>query len=151
MVKVVINDSKGLVQSAGNNVVIENSLTVGAEQRLRGRQTQKFTHADADTQNHTLTVAQIKDGLLVHTSNTGAGTLTTPTAAAIIAGDSGVGALEQNGDSIIMYYMNDGSETVTVTAGSNVTVLGDADVATNTGATLIFRRHSSTTVRCFVV
>ena len=151
MVKVVINDSKGLVQSAGSNVVIENSLTVGAEQRLRGRQTQKFAHADADSQNHTLTVAQIKDGLLVHTSTAGAGTLTTPTAAAIIAGDSGVGALEQNGDSIIMYYMNDGSQTVTVTAGSNVTVLGDADVATNTGATLIFRRHSSTTVRCFVV
>tara|TARA_Y100000592_G_scaffold88461_1_gene144305 strand:- start:354 stop:809 length:456 start_codon:yes stop_codon:yes gene_type:complete len=151
MVKVVISDNKGLVQEAGTNVVLENSIAVGGDLELRGRQTQKFTHADADTQNHTLTVAQIKDGLLVHTSTTGAGTLTTPTAAAIIAGDSGVGALEQNGDSIIMYYMNDGNQTVTVTAGSNVTVLGDADVPTNTGATLIFRRHSSTAVRCFVV
>ena len=151
MVKVVINDSKGLVQSAGSNVVVENSLSVGGEQRIRGRQTQKFTHADADAQNHTLTVAQIKDGILVHTSVTGAGTLTTPSAAAIIAGSSGVGALEQNGDCVIMYYLNDGDQTVTVTAGSNVTVFGDPDVATLTGATLIFRRHSSTTVRCFVV
>jgi len=151
MVKVVISDNKGLVQEAGTNVVVENSVSISGDLELRGRQTQKLTHADADARNHTLTVAQIKDGILVHTSVTGAGTLTTPTAAQIIAGDSGTGALEKNGDCIIMYYINDGNQTVTVTAGANVTVLGDPDVATLTGATLIFRRHSSTTVRCFVV
>jgi hypothetical protein len=146
MVKVVVSDNKGLVQYGGQNgSAVENNLNI------RGRMMQKMTHADADAQNHTLTAAQIKDGILVHTSTGGGGTLTTPTAAQIIAGDSGTGALEKNGDCIIMYYINDGTQTVTVTAGANVTVLGDPDVLTLTGTTLIFRRHSSTTVRCFVV
>ena len=101
MVKVVVSDNKGLVQYGGQNgSAVENNLNI------RGRMMQTMTHADADARNHVLTAAQIKDGILVHTSVTGPGTLTTPTAAQIIAGDSGTGALEKNGDCIIMYWHN---------------------------------------------
>ena len=120
MVKIVVNNAKGLVQYGGQSgAEFEEDLTV------RGVLIEKLTAADADSQNHTLTIAQIVDGILVHTSVTGPGTLTTPTAALIIAGSGGKGVLSANGDCLTMDYINDGGEAVTVTAGANVTVVGD--------------------------
>ena len=124
MVKVVVNDSKGLVQSAGTGVQFEKGLKCDEDLKVRGVLVEKLVHADADSRHHTLTIAEIVDGILVHTSVTGAGVLTTPTAALIMAGSSGKGVLSQNGDCLTMDYINDGNQTVTVTGGSNVTVIG---------------------------
>lgn len=120
--------------------------------QANGRMRQVFTNTDVDAQDNTLTVAQIVAGLITHTSVTAGGTTTTDTAAAIIAGSGGIGALTADNQCIICYYVNDGNQTVTFVGGSNVTV---SDVAqtllTHEACTLVFRRASATTVVMYVV
>lgn len=83
----------------------------------KGVITQKVI-TDIDAQNATPTIAQLLGGVIRHTSVTGAGTCTTPTGANISGGIAGV----QTGDSFEVLYINDGNQTVTLTAGDgNVT------------------------------
>jgi len=117
-----------------------------------GRLVEKLTPVDVDAQNSTLTVAQIAAGIVVHTSTTGGGTVTTDTALNIIAGSSGVGRLKKNGASIKVYYINDGDQTLTLQAGDGVTVADTGNtILTNEAAVLVFRRVSATAVVCYVV
>jgi hypothetical protein len=117
-----------------------------------GRLIQKLTPVDVDAQNNTLTVAQILSGILVHTSVTGGGTVTTDTAANIIAGSGGLGALVADGDCIVMYYVNDGTQTLTFAGGTNVTIADTgATILVNQAAIVLFRRASGTTVVAYVM
>lgn len=111
-----------------------------------------LTPTDVDAQNNTLTVAQIVAGILVHTSVTGGGTVTTDTAANIIAGSSGVGALTEDGQCISCLYVNDGNQTLTLAGGTGVTIADATQtLATHESAILIFRRTGATTVTMYTV
>jgi len=108
---------------------------------------------DNDAQHNTLSVAEIVGGIIVHTSVTGAGNVTTDTAAHIIEGYNGVGALKDIGDTITCYYINDGGAyALTIVGGTNVTVADDGQTITqNESAVLLFRRTAATTVTVYVI
>ena len=109
-----------------------------------------LTPTDVDTQANTLTVAQIVGGIVVHTSVTGVANVTTDTAANIIAGSSGRGVLAADGESIICWYINDGTQVLTFVGGSNVTIADSGQTIGNQeSALLLFRRASSTTVTMY--
>ena len=117
-----------------------------------GRFVERLTATDVDAQNNTLTVAQIAGGIVVHTSVTGGGTVTTDTAANIVAGSSSVGALTTNGDAISMRYINDGSQTLTFAGGTGVTIADTgATILTNQAADVVFLRVSASAVTCYVM
>lgn len=84
------------------------------------------TITDIDAQNATPTIAQILGGVIVHTSVTGAGTATVPTGTAMSAGISGVAV----GSTIHWLYYNDGSQTVTITAATDHTLVGGTAAVT---------------------
>jgi hypothetical protein len=117
-----------------------------------GRIREVMTPADVDAQNNTLTVAQIAGGIVVHTSVTGGGTVTTDTAAHIIAGSSGVGALTADGQTIACYYVNDGDQVLTLAGGTDVTIADAGQtVAENESVLLLFRRTGATTVTMYTI
>ena len=95
------------------------------------------TITDVDAQNATPTIAQILGGVIVHTSVTGAGTATVPTGTAMSAGVSEVAV----GSTIKWLYYNDGSQTVTITAATDHTLVGGT-AAVTTG------KHMSITSVC---
>lgn len=120
--------------------------------RFASRIVEKLTVTDNDAQDNTLAVAEIVGGVVVHTSVTGAGTVTTDTAANIIAGSGGQGVLSNNGDSIVCYYINDGTQTLTLAGGTGVTISDTAQtIAADEAAILVFVRVSATTVTCYVI
>lgn len=83
----------------------------------------------------TLTGAQFFNNVIDHTGSPGGGvTVTTPTAAQIIAGIQATGANPPGaGYNFPWFYINDGlGQTVTLSAGTNVTILGNNTMATNT-------------------
>lgn len=84
------------------------------------------TITDIDAQNATPTIAQILGGMIVHTSVTGAGTVTVPTGTAMSAGISGVAV----GSTIHWLYYNDGSQTATITADTGHTLVGGTAAVT---------------------
>lgn len=111
-----------------------------------------LTATDVDAQTNTLTVAQIVAGIVVHTSVTGAGDVTTDTAANIIMGSGGGGVLWANDDTEVCYYINDGNKTLTLVGGTGVTVADDGQTITeNEAAVLLFRRTSATTVTVYII
>jgi hypothetical protein len=139
--------SGGLTVTAGGATITAGGLLVTA-----GRIREVLTPTDVDAQDNTLVVAQIAGGIVVHTSVTGAGTVTTDTAANIIAGSSGVGALTANGQCIACYYINDGDQTLTFAGGTDVTVADTGQtIAAHEAALLIFRRTSATAVTLYII
>lgn len=135
------------IENDGQVTIAAGGLIVSA-----GRVREVLTPADLDAQSGTLTAAQIVGGILVHTSVTGAGTLTTDTATAIIAGDGGVGDLTANGQCITCLVINDGTQTVTVAGGTDVTIADAGQtIGADEAAVLIFRRTSATAVTCYIV
>lgn len=103
---------------------------------------------DVDAQNDTLLAADINGGITVHTSVTGGGTITTDTATNIIA----TCQLNTNGETIKMYYINDGTQTLTFAGGTGVTIADTGNtILTNESAVLLFRRVTSTTVTVYVI
>jgi len=112
-----------------------------------GRTTEILTAVDDDSRHMTLAAADILAGINVHTSVTGGGTVTTDTAANIIANVP----LGKNNESITSYYINDGNQTATFAAGTGVTLANAANtVLTNEAAVLIWRRTSSTAVTLYI-
>ena len=136
-----MNSAGDLVLPTGMGLVITS-----------GRVREILTPTDVDAQNNTLSVAQIVGGIVVHTSASGGGTVTTDTAENIIAGSSSVGALTTDGECITCYYINDGNQTLTFAGGTDVTISDTGQTsAQNTAVLLLFRRASSTTVVCYVL
>jgi hypothetical protein len=109
-----------------------------------------LTPTDIDAQNGTLTAAALKGGIIVHTSETGGGTLTFDTAANIIAAFPGI----QAGECFTCLLINDGDQTDTLAEdGGATTTIADTGqtVAINESALLLLRVVSSTAVKVYVV
>jgi len=133
-------------------VGIAKDLWVGGAVLAQQRLTELLTATDLDTQSGTLAIADIAGGILVHSTTTGGGTVTTDTAANIIAGSGNAPALTVNGQCITCYYVNDGDQTATFAGGDSVTISDTGNtVAANESALLVFRRDSGTTVTCYVI
>jgi len=113
-----------------------------------GRNTEILTVVDDDSQDMTLAAADILAGINVHTSATSGGTVTTDTAANIIANVP----LGKDNESITSYYINDGDQTATFAGGTGVTVADTGNtVLTNEAAVLVWRRTSATAVTLYIV
>lgn len=104
-----------------------------------------LTRVDADEQNTVVTVAIIKAGLLVHTSVSGGGTVTMPTAELMLAGFPEM----QVGDVITFEYVNDGTQTVTLTGDTDMTRLSAQTIATLQGRTIFIMKVSTTAFQCW--
>ena len=113
-----------------------------------GRNTEILTVVDDDSRHMTLAAADILAGINVHTSASSGGTVTTDTAANIIANVP----LGKDNESITSYYINDGDQTATFAGGTGVTVADTGNtVLTNEAAVLVWRRTSSTAVTLYIV
>jgi len=133
----------GLTATAGGVTVTAGGIYVAA-----GRISETLTAVDDDSQNMTLAAADILAGINVHTSATGGGTVTTDTAANIISGVP----LTANDQTVVSYYVNDGSQTATFAGGSGVTVADTGStVLTNEAAVLVWRRTSSSAVTLYIM
>ena len=114
--------------------------------------THSLTVTDNDAQNNTLSVAELVGGITVHTSVTSGGTVTTDTAANIIAGSSGAGELTENNQCYQHYYINDGTQTLTFAGGTGVTISDTGNtILTNEAAVLLVCRATATTVTVHLV
>lgn len=100
-----------------------------------------LTRVDVDAQNATLPAATLASGLLVHTSVTGAGTLTVDTAANLDAAFPEW----QIGETMRCHYVNDGDQTVTLTGATGTTRLAATTIATLQGATIVFLKTAAAT------
>lgn len=100
-----------------------------------------LTRVDVDAQNATLPAATLASGLLVHTSVTGAGTLTVDTAANLDAAFPDW----QIGETMECSYVNDGDQTVTLTGATGVTRLSAQTIATLQGRRIVFLKTAAST------
>ena len=98
------------------------------------------------TQNGTPSAAQLLGGLIVHTSVTGAGTLTVDTGTNITAAITG----STVGDTFTCTYANIGNQTVTITANTDVTLKGTAAVPTLKNAILTFTCTGAHVWVCYI-
>ncbi|MCJ7510766.1 MAG: hypothetical protein MUP14_07770 [Dehalococcoidia bacterium] len=107
-----------------------------------------LTVTNVDAQDNTLSAAQIAGGIVVHTSETGGGTVTLDTAANIIAAFPGIGT----GDSVKCYYVNDGTEILTLATATGTTIFDAGQtIAANEAAILVILVTSSTTVTVYSI
>ena len=128
--------SAGLTISAGG-------LTVNG-----GRIIEQLTVTDNDAQHNTMAHGEITGGIVVHTSATGAGNVTTDTATNIINNCG----LDANGKCIKVYYVNDGGEELTIVGGTGVTVADNGQtIAANESAILLFRRTGASAVTLYTI
>ena len=134
--------------SDGAIVVTAGGLLVTA-----GRIREAKEKADLNAQDGTLTVERISKGILLHTTATGASTLTSDTAVNIVAGHSGVGALTADNQCIECIVVNDGNQNLDFAAASGVTLLnGTSPVVASKGACrIVFQRTSATAVNMIVL
>ena len=100
-----------------------------------------LTRVDVDAQNATLPAATLASGLLVHTSVTGAGTLTVDTEANLDAAFPEW----QIGETMECHYLNDGTQTVTLTGDTGVTATAAQTIATLQGRRIIFLKTAAST------
>lgn len=103
--------------------------------------TRAVTLVNADEQNTILTAAILGSGLLVHTSVTGAGTLTTDTATNL---DSAFPEWQID-EQMVCHYVNDGNQTVTLTGDTGVTRLAATTIATLQGRRIVFLKTAAST------
>ena len=122
-------ETSGAINSSGANVSTGSTITPNPVINQ--------TITDVDAQNATPTIAQIRGGVIVHTSATGAGTATVPTGTAMSAGITGVAI----GSTVEWLYYNDGDQTVTITAATGHSLVGGT-AAVTTG------KHMSITSVC---
>jgi hypothetical protein len=107
-----------------------------------------LTVTNVDAQDNTLTAAQIAGGIVVHTSEVGGGTVTLDTGVNIIAAFPGLAI----GDSVKCYYINDGTEVLTLAVGVGTAILDVAQTITaNEAAVLVILMDSATTVTVYTI
>ena len=112
------------------------------------RLTEIMTVTDVNARHNTLSAAQIKAGIVVHTSATGAGNVTMDTAANIIAGVP----LTEDNQCVKVYYINDGDQDLTFAQDDgNTCLVADtgAIIMADEGAFLLIQRTSSTACKMF--
>lgn len=133
----------GATVTAGGLTVTAGGVTVTAGRIKEGLET-----TDVDAQNHTLTHGNILKGIVVHTSETGTGAVTTDTASNII---SNLG-LTANHQTVKCYYINDGSQTLGFAGGSGVTVSDAGNtLLENESCTLLFQRTGAAAVKLHII
>ena len=135
-------------QGTPGTFALDGKLTVAGSSKFTGRIIETLAVVNIDAQNGTLLASTVLSGILQHTSATGGGTLTTDTAANYINGLS----LTADNMSVKCYYINDGDQTVTIAAGTGVT-LQDAGqtIAENESAILLVRRTNATNVKVHIL
>lgn len=101
----------------------------------------EVTRVDVDAQNATLPAATLLSGFLVHTSVTGAGTLTVDTGANL---DTAFPEW-QIGEVYSCYYLNDGTQTVTLTGDTGTTAVSAQTIATLQGRRINFLKTAAAT------
>lgn len=104
-----------------------------------------LVRVDIDAQSGTITAANMVSGLIVHTSITAGGTITTDTGTAIDAAFPGLAV----GDAINVYYVNDGTQVVTLTGASGCVVLSAQTIATLQGVRLTFIKLAANSFNVF--
>lgn len=107
---------------------------------------QNATTTTIATQNSTPTAAQLLGGIIDHVSVTGAGTATLDTAANLDAAFPSAVA----GDSFTCLYANTGSQTVTITTNTGLTLKGTAALATLKNALLTFYKTGAAAWRVYI-
>lgn len=100
-----------------------------------------LTRVDVDAQNATLPASTLASGLLVHTSVTGAGTLTVDTGANLDAAFPDW----QIGETMECTYVNDGTQTVTLTGDTGTTAVSAQTIATLQGRRIVFLKTAAST------
>ena len=110
--------------------------------RIPGRVIEALTVNDLNAQSGTLSAAQIRDGILLHTSVTGGGTLTSSTGALI---DAEFPEMEI-GDVIKVYVINDGTQVVTLTNATGATFADTGQtIGADEGVLLLYRKTAADT------
>lgn len=99
------------------------------------------TQVDVDAQNATLPASTLLAGLLVHTSVSAGGTLTVDTATNLDAAfpEWAIGEVRT------CHYVNDGTQTVTLTGATGTTRLAATTIATLQGARICFQKTAAST------
>lgn len=122
---------KFTTKATGREVLTLSSIGAGVE----------VTRVDVDATNATLPASTLLAGFLVHTSVTGAGTLTVSTGALL-----DVAFPEwQIGEVYSCYYLNDGTQTVTLTGDTGSTALSAQTIATLQGRRINFLKTAAET------
>lgn len=103
--------------------------------------TQAITRVDVDAQTATLPASTLSAGFLVHTSAVGGGTLTVSTGALLDAAFPEW----QVGEVRSCFYLNDGTQTVTLTGDTGTTALSAQTIATLQGRMIRFLRTAADT------
>jgi hypothetical protein len=113
-----------------------------------GRVVEVLETVDEGAGDATLLVAELKKGIILHSSGGSARTATTDTAANIIAGIP----LTADNQCFKVYYINDGDQEVTFAGGTNVTIADTAQLGTpDGGMILIFQRTGAAAVKMYMV
>lgn len=110
----------------------------------------RLSVTDIDAQTGTLTAAGVAGGLIVHTSTTGAGTLTFDTATNYNTQFPDL----QIGDAVTFYLFNDGNQTDTLAADAGPTItLWDASqtLATHESVLVILLKTGATAYTAYWV
>lgn len=104
---------------------------------------------DKDTQNATITGAEFRKGVIVHTSQTGAGVVTFDTATNLISELD----LVSDNEAVTCLYINDGNQNVTLNGGTpaGVTYVNNPTIAAESAATLVVRRTGASAVSVYIV
>lgn len=140
---------KKIVGMVGN-VEVFRSSTNGFEPKRRIIETMAAN--DVDAQHNTLTALQVAAGIVLHTSVTAGGTVTFDTAVNIIAGSAGIGALTADNQCIKVYYINDGTQTLTFAAAAGVTIVDTGQtIAADEAAIILIRRVTSTAITAYII
>ncbi len=100
-----------------------------------------LTQVDVDAQNADLLAATLASGLLVHTSVSAGGTLTLDTAANL---DTAFPEW-QIGETMQCHYVNDGTQTVTLTGNTGVTRVSAQTIATLQGRLIVVLKTAAST------
>jgi hypothetical protein len=140
------------ITSTGTNTHSGVNTFSGGINVSGGRIRESLEAHDADSQNHTITHTNVTKGLLIHTSVTGGGTLTMPDADKLIV-DMAV-PLSATNDTVILYYINDGGQTVTLansTDGTTTVADTGQTVAANESGIILFQRTGADAVKAYLI
>ena len=141
-----LTSSVGVSGSFGrfHSLVVSSAKMVG-----EGNLVEYLEAHDEDGQNVTLTAAEFKKGLIVHTTTTGAGTVTMDTAANLI---STLGLTADN-MTAHCYYINDGDQDAVFSGAATGVTYADTGtkIKQNQGAKVLVRRTGGAAVTVYVV
>ena len=152
--------SVSTVATPSSTIYFSTSATITSDVTLGTANTHKveingklikgnITQVDVDTQSHTLTASEFRSGIVVHTSETGAGEITFDTGTALCT------TLELQSDNQVAtcLYINDGDQDVTLNGGTpaGVTYVNNPTIAAGSAATLVVRRTAANTVSVYII